>query len=296
MRDHLNKMWYGRSPEEISPEEAQALEAQARAHAEYLEAAERELRYDRQRLDEQAYLRYNTANNTWGPEAMLGQGRSATLAVEQHSRSYSQGIAPTILRSPASTERALEIRSSSLVGAIGSAVSSTMPCGVIQATSLSPRRAAVLYSSQDGDVSSRAGKSQVLGAPPPSMHASYQASPPQTHRAARPSVAHIPAAVPVTSLSASPVGNGNLPATALSATSLRPRSPVPAHQVQGAAQPSGRSSLNLTGNSNMQARAVAVQRQSPTLNRALSGSPPPSIMARISCSGSLAATATTSRR
>jgi len=274
LRDHLNKMWYGRSPEEISPEEAQALEAQARAHAEYLEAAERELRYDRQRLDEQAYIRYNSANNTWGPEAILGQGRSATLPMEAHSRSYSQGIAPVILRSPASTDR-------QLLGAIGSAVSSTMPCGVVQASSLSPRRAAaVLYSSPDGDMSSRASKSQVLGAPPPSMHASYQASPLQTHRAARPSVTTIPAAVPVTTLSASPV-------TSLSA---RPRSPVPAHQIQT----SGRTSL---GSSTMQARAVtAVQRQAPSLGRALSGSPPPTLTARVSCSGGLTAMATTSRR
>lgn len=319
LRDHLNKMWYGRSVEEVSPEEAHAraqaeyLEVQY-LKAQYLEAAERDQRYE-QRFDEvylrggeqlhsgrEAYLLYESGGSqAWGKEAVLGHGRSAPAAVDSHGRSYSQGLAMTTLRSPASTDRALDIRSASLAGAIGGAVGSSRvsATGVAKATSLSPRRAATQLATPDGEMSSR--RSQALAAPPPSMHASYQASPPQTHRAPR--TAHSPvnavsSALPATALAATAIGtssaNGNSPTPVGGSVSasLRPRSPVAAQRVQGTVQPQGR--LSLTGNAGVPARAVSsVHRQSPGLGRALSGSPPPSLLARASGAGSHGAAATT---
>jgi hypothetical protein len=85
------------------------------------------------------------------------------------------------------------------------------------------------------------------------------------------------------------MGSGNI------SGSLRPRSPVTAHRVQAAVQPQGR--LSLTGNSGVHGRAVnGMQRQSPGLGRALSGSPPPSLVARVSGSGSQLAGPLSSRR
>jgi hypothetical protein len=292
LRDHLNKMWYGRTAEATAAEEAHA-RAQAEykykaeyvevqyLKAQYLESAERDQRYE-QRLDE-VYLRTGEPMHSgreayyqnWAPESVLATTSS--------------------LRSPASTDRTLEVRNASIAGVIGGAVGSSLtgPSNLVKvsnaasspirkATSLSPRRAATQWTAPEGDVTARTSKSQVLAVP----HVTYQSSPPQTHRAPRAS-----AVATLSSGVAPPAVGGSVSA------SLRPRSSVAAHRVQNSVSHSGR--LSLTGNSSMlpqsqpqpqqpQSRVVAsAPRQSPALGRlSLSGSPPPSLVARTSGSNS----------
>lgn len=152
------------------------------------------------------------------------------------------------------------------------------------APSLSPRHEGVVSGSNPGAVLAGSNgtpgvptgdslaarlKGAVLGAPPPSTH-SYQRSyrvashsPPQTHRTSR-------ATVPAT--------------PTLGLMSLRPRSPVQA-APSAQAPASGRLSLPHSASAGMQSQSQSrsvgtVQRPTSSMNRALSGSPPPSVAGR----------------
>jgi len=122
----------------------------------------------------------------------------------------------------------------------------------LTAASFSPRHEpAMIQASGEGAV-------RQTGAPLPSTYprgyrvASH--SPPQTHRVAR----------------------ATIPATPSSLLSLRPNSPGSA-RATNATPASSRLSL---GNSNTQPRSLGLQRPSSSMNRAISGSPPPSVMGR----------------
>jgi hypothetical protein len=228
-------------------------------------------------------------SQAWFKESMLNHERST----DAHGRSYAQGggIAATSLRSPASIDR--DLRAAPLSSAIGSSVASSVPQlrmsglgasigntrsgSAVQATSLSPRRAATLWSASDGDITSRTTMGQVLGAPPPT-YGSYQASPPQTHRAPRNS------ASPLMGVPASPLmGSSTLGSASSASAVMRPRSPVTAHRV-----PQGR--LSLTGSSVAQGLTTRTSMTGLQLSSSsrgtFSGSTPSSLTARVSSGGS----------
>lgn len=328
LHDHLNKMWYGRSAEEASVEEVHA-RAQAEYEAAYWAATERnqrhEQRYD-QTLDEptqvylhgsdgidsarEAYLVKSWARDLSSPvldtRSTLSHGRSAPIGVDL--RSYAQGMAVPALRSPVSTDRALDLSGGPIASSIGGAVGSSVPLlrmgavgipignsmsgSTIQATSLSPRRAATLY--DGGDMTSRSSKGKVVGASPPIQGPSppqthrathrdrYQASPPQTHRAARNSTSPV-LAVPASPLPGSASMGSASSASAVSnsiSSSLRPRSPVTAHRVS---QGVGQGRLSLTGKSGA---VMTSGLQRPSLGQAPSAGSPPSLVAKGSSGGS----------
>jgi len=300
LRDHLNKMWYGRSIEEAT------VEAQRQYEVAYLEAAH-DRRYEQrldevsyldtghdrryeQRLDEvflrgaqgevfqqEGYLLYEVAGQPWCAEPSLGHGRSASIATaETHIGRSISGFTTSSQRSPPSSERSVGLRavSGSLSGAISNAIASsgatsqTPLLGSCKATSLSPRRASPWPAGEDG--SARLAKSQVLGAPPPALQ-SYQ-SPPQTHRATR---ATSGAAVATAVAGVATTGGAVVGAV----SGLRPRSPVSAHRLQSTL-PAGRLSLTGSGGSGTNRTMASVQRPSPGLGRPLSGSPPPAVPGR----------------
>jgi len=279
LRDHLNKVWYGRSAEELSPEEVHALQQAEYLEAQYLEAAEYEQRYDK-RMDESYF-------QNWSAEGNLGHGRAAVGDV--YSRSYPHVTAST-LRSPISAERPLDLRNAQVATVIGSAISSSVTGSanllasspVRKATSLSPRRAASHRPSDSELTSSRASNGHVVGV----QRAIYQ-SPPQTYRAPRTSgpasaiavSTGVATSLPVGSLPSATIPDGNVPAIVGGANaSLRPRSPITAQRVQGSVSQPGLLSLS----PNATQHSVASMQLLTPNSRHLSGSPPPSsLMGRV---------------
>lgn len=196
LRDHLNRMWYGRTTEELQESERDQR---------YEEAclAERDQRY------EEAYMNYGNmqqdvyvlyeASQPWGGEPAIGPGQCLAYGSEGQARSI-RGAVPSTIRSQQSAERAVALRPVPSMSGAG------------KATSLSPRRETQWMQSE---VVGRS-KGAAMGAPPPSSLHSYQ-SPPQTHRAPR-----VPQAVPQAAVGVT--------------STFRPRSPVQSHGMQGALQ------------------------------------------------------------
>lgn len=269
LRDHLNKVWYGRSTEEL--EEVQALQAEY-METQYLEAVGYDHRYE-QRLDE-SYLQ------NWGAEAALAQGRAS--GVDVYNRSYSQ-MATSTLRSPSSGERQLDTRNAQVATVIGSAISSSVGSSAMvtsspvrTASSLSPRRAAIqLSGGMDSEMTSRSSNGHIVGnmGNVGMQRAVYQSSPPQTHRAPRTSggiavSTSMATSLPVGSLTAA-MPDGVVPAMISGMNpSMRPRSPITAQRVQASVSQPGL--LSVSANAAQHA-AASVQ-----VSRHLAGGPPPS--------------------
>lgn len=179
-----------------------------------------------------------------------GHGSSKTIMTSGHGP---QGGVASSLRAVPSAERS----------AGGRQISANGKDSWRAATSLSPRQET--WTANGGTPAASSGadslaarlKGAVLGgAPPPAMHGyqrSYRVashSPPQTHRAAR----------------------TTMPVTPNLVSGMRPRSPV---QSISSATPSS-SRLSLPSSGSMQSRSLGqVQRHTSSMNRALSGSPPP---------------------
>lgn len=167
LRDHLNRMWYGRSVEDTqaAAQEVQYQEEQypaADAQASYAAAAQYSV-YEAQTLHAAAPLHQRASIGSH-------QGRVASHSLEPHAQraatagpGASRGVAASF-RSPPRTERASRVTATA--------------GGACKSTSLSPRRELPLVKA---DLHRPRGL--VLAAPPPAMHAF--ASPPPTHRSTR---------------------------------------------------------------------------------------------------------------
>jgi len=257
--EHLNRMWYGARSAEPHPE----------PQPKQREAHERVIQSHGQRRDDSfttvaaAPQDATTQRLGAGPTSFLVENKQTGQTGRDRSAIH---VAPEVrhrhIAASASSLRTLP-SAELLVGQRQvSAASSAAPA--IKATSLSPRHDIVTWS--HSDINSR-HKGVMLGAPPPASSHSYQRaqnyrvsshSPPQTHRAPRASVPTnpIPGLVP-----------------------KRPCSPMQTTRIHNTSSPSNRSSL--PSNSSMQTWSVgSVQRPSSSMNRALSGSPPPSVVGR----------------
>lgn len=241
-------------------------------------------RHERDSLRDRDRSREQRTEDIFSAFAAVPQGSSSqALEVGQWSNGKSvlaRGCAPsaagvaTSLRALPSADRSPGARQISVASVPGRPKDSLRT-----GNSLSPRldggAAGIPWMTNGGTPTAPTGsdalaarlKGAVLGAPPPSMHGyqrSYRVashSPPQTHRAAR-------ATVPAT------------PTSGLS--SMRPRSPV--QTISGTTPSSSR--LSLPSSSSMQTRSLGtVQRHSSSMNRALSGSPPPSVVGRSPVAG-----------
>eukprot|EP00928_Gymnodinium_smaydae_P017871 TRINITY_DN16825_c0_g1_i1.p1 TRINITY_DN16825_c0_g1~~TRINITY_DN16825_c0_g1_i1.p1 ORF type:complete len:803 (-),score=57.09 TRINITY_DN16825_c0_g1_i1:47-2455(-) len=237
LRDHLNKMWYGRTTEELelmqaaAEQEQRMLEEQSRLYDESLAA------YSMAQLGAQAAYASKAQAHT-APLAN-GSGYASNGAVTYNVNGgyvFSQASAAVPasarapLRSPAPTDRSMSHRPQAAARFNG------------KSTSLSPRRETRWTRTVDGSGAKLARSLLASGAPPPSSMQSAQ-SPLMTHRAARTSATTslVPAAVPAPQLS--PMG-------------LRPRSPVQSSRVQSATLQSAR--LSLPGHSLRPVTASAV--------------------------------------
>lgn len=251
--EHLNRMWYGGRAVEIMQQQ------------------------QKQRQREQQELEQRTEDIFSAFAAFPQESSSQAHETGTWTNAKSVLRAPAAAAGVASSLRALPSAERSPGGRQVSVASQKE--GLRTGASLSPRLEAASgppWITNGGTPTAPLGpdslaarlKGAVLGAPPPSMHGyqrSYRVashSPPQTHRAAR-------ATVPAT--------------PTLGLSSLRPRSPV--QSISGTTPSSSR--LSLPSSSSMQTRslgtvqgAVPVQRHSSSMNRALSGSPPPSVVGR----------------
>jgi len=217
LRDHLNRMWYGRSVEDmqITAQETQYQEEKYQAtdaYGSYASAAQYNV-YEAQPLQAAQPLH----------RASVGghQGRVASHSLEP-SRVATNGLGASRLaasfRSPPRTERAARLTATT--------------GGSCKATSLSPRREMPFATGQVGagvKTDLHRPRGMVLAAPPPAMHAF--ASPPPTHRATR---TH--AITPVSAAVAAGVRHS---------ASAGPRSPLQAQAAALGAGPNGRLSLTV---------------------------------------------------
>eukprot|EP00747_Dinoflagellata_sp_TGD_P179639 gnl/TRDRNA2_/TRDRNA2_30746_c0_seq1.p1 gnl/TRDRNA2_/TRDRNA2_30746_c0~~gnl/TRDRNA2_/TRDRNA2_30746_c0_seq1.p1 ORF type:complete len:877 (+),score=73.06 gnl/TRDRNA2_/TRDRNA2_30746_c0_seq1:95-2725(+) len=266
LRDHLNKMWYGRSAEPPQRMES-ATEQHSRSYDERTTAADMYTSFGGTSQDT-----YNSQE--WGGEQSLSHGRVSQLSsscVDAHGRPLG-GVIST-LRSPASSERAVGLRPAS--GGLASMVGHT------KAVSLSPRREAPWAQGTSlGDPSRSRGPTLGAGLQM-GMH-SYQ-SPPQTHRTTRGTAPAVPSqAVPAAPGAAASAGAAATTGSAAS-TALRPRSPVHSSRVSQVAQgrlslPGGGGNAPSTGSQPRTPLAQQARRQTPGMGRPLSQSPPPSVM------------------
>jgi len=187
LRDHLNKMWYGRTTEELQ------MSAEQEAMQMQRELEEREQRYSAVAAPEmvQCYSSYGAPifgqdvltayydtphgrqSATHRSASLIAQGRSAAVldATAPHTQS-SVGIAASF-RSPPRTERAVRL--------MGAALSSG------KATSLSPRREAPMWRVKAETLGARSMRPQTVSSlVPAAAPAAVPAhSPPQTHRSTR---------------------------------------------------------------------------------------------------------------
>mmetsp|Transcript_122713 Transcript_122713/g.194375 ORF Transcript_122713/g.194375 Transcript_122713/m.194375 type:complete len:614 (+) Transcript_122713:84-1925(+) len=270
LHEHLQRVWYGRTAEEMSQDEILALQAQALAQAQAQAQAQiltsQTQATESDKMDEHISLSQNA-----GAEPKLGHRQLAEIDFYRQSTSQT-----SILRSPVSTDRSLDLVNISSVtgggGAIGSSRGSfahvmNAASPIRMTTSLSPRRAATQLRTMDGDTSIRVAKSQTCAR----QHAMYQASPPQTHRPSRNSSA-TPATIS-SSISTS------LPSSSLSVASMsdsiRARSPVSAQRVQGSMSQPGL--LSVSGGSQ---QAIASIGRQPFSGRSCT-LPSPHLMTRI---------------
>lgn len=166
LRDHLNKMWYGRTSDEQA--EADAAAAAAAAEAELAAQHEHERRRQQQ-LQAGSYSSHGAVHTTrrevaWSQQAgqALGTGRSVPNGL-QAARLVPGGS----LQYPIAVDKTVGLRSAG--GSLGIA-----SVGGAKATSLSPRRDAVRRSN---------GSATLAGASQPQLQR-FQ-SPLQTHRTAR---------------------------------------------------------------------------------------------------------------
>jgi len=267
--EHLSRMWYGASRAELQEqqrlaEQQKLAEQQAQMQHRSESDTSRRHRHEQRNADD-IYGAFSSAQDPAIAAAMTSacgstSGRSATA----RSRLTGSHNSPQ-LRAVASAERSVGHRQVSMAS-VSSATG--------KATSLSPRHeAAAAAAWVGGDGSGRSSKGAIFGAPPPTSAAGYQKnqpnyrvashSPPQTSRAPRPSVSSGPVVV--------------------SSVSLRPRSPAqsarggPLASQSQSRQPPTR--LSLPSSASMQTRlGQQVQRHSSGATRAVSGSPPPSLV------------------
>jgi len=234
LRDHLNKMWYGRTTEELQAEMMkQASEHNLQPQDVHGVHSKSDEAYATYSLPQEAYVLYDKpSRRQWCLDTTTGQPVSVDIAALQgaqattlagatvsahsaahHSRSL-QGMpvasVTDVLRSPPTTERAIGTRPVSVPG--------------IKATSLSPRR----------EASSRARNLLAAGAPPPSAAGAqpYQ-SPLQTHRTTR---AAAPVSLRTGGVSVSGAGGVSAPSST-SAAPVRPLSPGPSQSSRSAVPP-----------------------------------------------------------
>jgi len=245
--EHLNRMWYGSKGAEVMQQQQE--QKRRLAERQEQERLQQELSRDQRSEDIFSSFAAVGANGHWsnGRTIMVSGGRAP-----------SPGCVASSLQALPSAERSPGVRQVSVASVPGNP--------------MSPRTMGVAGSAWTANGSTpTAGlgpesrhKGAALGAPPPSTQGfsrTYRVashSPPQTHRTAR-------ATVPAT------------PSSALS--SLRARSPV--QTISGTTPSSTR--LSLPASSSMQTRSLGtVQRHISSMNRAMSGSPPPSSLS-LSC-------------
>lgn len=255
--EHLNRMWYGGRAVELMQQQQKQRQAERDAL--------RDRDWSREQRSEDIFSAFAAAPQESSNQTYeVGAWNNGKLAGRVPA---SAGVASS-LRALPSADRSAGPRQVSVASVPGNPKDSLRT-----GASLSPRLEAASASpwiTNGGTPTAPACpdslaarlKGAVLGAPPPSMHGyqrSYRVashSPPQTHRAAR-------ATVPAT--------------PTLGLSSLRPRSPV--QSISGTTPSSSR--LSLPSSSSMQTRSLGtVQRHSSSMNRALSGSPPPSVVGR----------------
>lgn len=239
--EHLNRMWYGGRSTEVVQQQQQ----EEKKHP-LVERQERSRLRDvgREQRSEDIFSAFASVGAWSNGKPVLASGRapvaSSLQVLPSGIRQVSMASAPGNSTGPSLSPR-FEMTT-------GTAAVSGAPWMTNGGTPTGPLRPEPRL------------KGTTLAAPPPSMHGyqrSYRVashSPPQTHRTTR-------ATVPAT------------PTLALS--SLRARSPV---QTFAGTTPSS-SRLSLPCSSSMQTRSLGtVQRQSSSMNRAHSGSPPPSVV------------------
>lgn len=278
LHEHLQRVWYGRSADEMSQEEILALQ-QAQAQA---------LAMQKKAMESDANQIREFCIQNGGADSNLAYGQ--LLGTDAHRRSYSQ-MSSSILRSPVSTDRSLDLQNivsgTGVAGAMASSRGSfahvmTAASPIRMTTSLSPRRAATQVQTTEGEVTNRMTKSQMSAR----QHTIYQASPPQTHRAPRKSSA-ASAAIPTSIASSLPFNSLSSVCMADSSvsSSVRARSPMAAQRAQGSMSHPGL--LSMSGGSQQAIASISRQPFSSRVSHAAS-SPSP-LMARIAGSSYIGA-------
>lgn len=266
--EHLSRMWYGSRT--VEADHQQQLQQQQQLEQQRKQAAARlSHRSERDSLPRQEWNRVEQRSEDIFKAFAAVPQQSSTQPLEStsYNGAKTRGHVVPMLSSGAS--HTLPLRALPSGGSGGSRqVSMTSPSrngkdSLRTVSALSPRTEGISSGTPgapNGDaLAARLKGAVVLGAPPPpSMHGysrSYRVashSPPQTHRTTR-------ATVPATPM--------------LNSVSRRPMSPVQTGPA------SGRLSLPHSSSLQMQNRSLgAVQHPSSSMNRALSGSPPPSVV------------------
>lgn len=259
LRDHLNKMWYGRIVED-------PVEVPSKSQSDAYEALmpyEATAAQQPQSLPQQPPAQPQQ-QQSWGGEGGIGRGRPSQLAaVDTHGRQLAGVV--TALRSPASQDRQVGL---GLRGAAGSGAGATGGSGGSIAGAVVGATAVQSIAGSNALASTGTSASMGGSALPGSLVGSCKASSLSPRR--------LSAAMPW-SEGAATADTGS---KAVKGQALRPHSPVEVAmqrpQGQGTLPPAR---LSLSGASSAQRGVASMHRQSPSLGRPQSGSPPPSPLA-----------------